>query len=336
MRGLAKSAALGASRAFGINRVSRRLMQGKLLALCYHGVVAERHADRFRYENTVSVAEFREQIEFVCRHYQVIRAADLIASRAEGKPLPPRAALITFDDGYRNNLLAAEVLRQLGAPGVFHVTTNYIGAQRILWTDEVMNRVMAWPSLEIPWPDGERRPLPSDAAQRREFAAAIKNACKKAPSEQVAEYLALLRQTPGGGAQDSELFEFLDWDGVRELVRQGFEIGSHTVDHPILSRVTPERLDLELTESRRRIEAETGQPCCCIAYPNGGREDISEQVFQAAKRAGYSAGFTIAERFSDPDENLMSISRVCVQGHLPAEVFECRASGADVLMKRFR
>jgi peptidoglycan/xylan/chitin deacetylase (PgdA/CDA1 family) len=331
----AKSAVLHASRALGIDRIARRRMRGKLLALCYHGVVADDHPDRFRYENTVSLREFRQQLEFVYRHYRPISAADLIKSRENGL-LARNAALITFDDGYRNNLVAAEVLRRMGVPCVFFVTTNYIGTGRVLWTDEVMNRVIAWPGAEIPLPEGGTEALPVDRARRSSIARSIKERCKKTGAGQLRQYLELLRQTPVETVDNRELFDFLDWDGVRTLAGQGFEIGSHTVEHPILTRLTPQELDQELTESRRRIEVETGMPCRSIAYPNGGPEDVSEDVIAAARRAGYTAGFTIAERFSDPGEDLMAISRLCVMGHLPEVVFEYRASGVNEMVRWLR
>lgn len=335
MRALVMSTALQLSR-YGINRVARKRMRGKLLVLCYHGVVAEDHADRFRYENTVSLREFRRQIEFVCRHYKPISVADLVDSRTGKRSLAPNAALITFDDGYRNNLVAAEALRQLGVPCVFHLTANHIGTNRILWTDEVMNRVLAWPSEEVPLP-GDAAParLPS-TAQRRRIAWSIKERCKRVRAEELQDYLDLLRATPVEPLHNDELFGFLDWEHVRTLARYGFEIGSHTLDHPILTRVAPERLDKELIESKRRIEAEIGKPCRCVAYPNGGPEDVSQAVILAARRAGYDVGFTIAEHFSDPTEDLLAISRICVQGHLATAVFEFHASGADGLFSRFR
>jgi len=324
----AKSAVLQASRALGIHRIARRRMRGKLLVLCYHGVVADDHPERFRYENTVSVREFRQQLEFVCRHYRPISGDDLIQARENGR-VPENAALITFDDGYRNNLAAAEVLRQMGVPCIFFVTTNYIGTERILWTDEVMNRVIAWPRAEIPLPGGGTEALPVNQAQRSGIAASIKARCKRTSGAKLREYLELLRQTPAEPVDNRELFGFLDWDGVRTLAGQGFEIGSHTVEHPILTRLTATEVDRELTESKRRIEVETWKPCRSIAYPNGGPEDVSGDVIEAARRAGYQAGFTIAERFSDSGEDLMAISRLCVMGHLPSIVFEYRASGAN-------
>jgi hypothetical protein len=50
-----------ACRYFGVNRLSRTLFRRRLMVLCYHGVVADHHTDRFGYGNTVSVNEFKGQ-----------------------------------------------------------------------------------------------------------------------------------------------------------------------------------------------------------------------------------------------------------------------------------
>jgi peptidoglycan/xylan/chitin deacetylase (PgdA/CDA1 family) len=62
--------------------------------------------------------------------WQVIDAATLLRGLEQPRSLPPRSALITFDDGYRSNLrVALPWLRRFGYPGVMFVPTDYIGGQ---------------------------------------------------------------------------------------------------------------------------------------------------------------------------------------------------------------
>ena len=84
--------------------------------------------------------------------------------------------------------------------------------------------------------------------------------------------------------------------------KKGFEIGAHTVDHPILSHIEAHRLERKLTESKQRIETELGEESPCIAYQNGGSHDVFETGFDAARKAGYKLGFTVAEQHSEPGE----------------------------------
>jgi peptidoglycan/xylan/chitin deacetylase (PgdA/CDA1 family) len=79
----------------------------------------------------------------------------------------------------------------------------------------------------------------------------------------------------------------MSWDNVREMSANGMEIGSHTLSHPILSRLSADEIWTEVDESRKAIEARTGKECNSLAYPNGGAEDMNEAVFEAVGRSGY-------------------------------------------------
>jgi peptidoglycan/xylan/chitin deacetylase (PgdA/CDA1 family) len=85
----------------------------------------------------------------------------------------------------------------------------------------------------------------------------------------------------------------LDWDGLRELVERGIEVGSHTVSHPHLTGLTDHELAREVTHSRERLEAELGRRCRFLAYPDG---DHDERVRGAAREAGYEAAFALPGR----------------------------------------
>jgi hypothetical protein len=127
--------------------------------------------------------------------------------------------------------------------------------------------------------------------------------------------------------ESEELDRFMTWDEVRELRNQGFEIGSHTVEHPILSQVSPARLEFEVRESKRRIEQETGAPCVAIAYPNGDPGSISQASMAAASNESYRLGFTAIEQFTAKPANAFAVNRLCIMGHLPQSSFLFRVNG---------
>jgi peptidoglycan/xylan/chitin deacetylase (PgdA/CDA1 family) len=85
----------------------------------------------------------------------------------------------------------------------------------------------------------------------------------------------------------------MDWDALRSLADRGVEIGSHTVSHPHLPRLTDAELQRELRESRERIADELARPCRYLAYPFG---DEDARVRSAAAAAGYDAAFALPGR----------------------------------------
>lgn len=82
----------------------------------------------------------------------------------------------------------------------------------------------------------------------------------------------------------------MSWDQVRDLDARGFTVGSHTIHHPNLTGLSPERLARELTESKREIETQVGHPVTLFAYPFGYFNDA---VATAVQGAGYASARTI-------------------------------------------
>ena len=82
----------------------------------------------------------------------------------------------------------------------------------------------------------------------------------------------------------------MTWDELGELGDAGWEIGSHTVSHPMLTRLSDEALAGEMADSRAAIEAALGRECRSHAYPYG---DFDDRIARAAGAAGYAAAGTL-------------------------------------------
>ena len=332
-RDFIKHAAFGASRHLGFNSLLRRLRRHRLLVVLYHGVI-EAPKDPLGY--TVHLREFGRQIEVLSRYFRPISLADLVAA-AEGRAtLPDRSVLVTFDDGYRNNLVnAAPILRRYGVPAVIHVATGYIGAGRILWVEEICLRIRHWPLPHLPMPAGQPDcPMPADTVGRASLADRVSISCKDLSETEKQCYLARLREIPLSYGEDyiEEAYAFMSWDEVRQLQAQGFEIGAHTVNHPILSALDPKEAAWEVSESKRVVEEQLGHECVAIGYPNGRREDISDAVIEAARTAGYKVGFLQLDRFNPDLASPLALTRINVLGYLPERVFHSRISGLIELL----
>ena len=89
----------------------------------------------------------------------------------------------------------------------------------------------------------------------------------------------------------------MTWDELRAHAETGVEIGSHTLTHAHLTRLTDEELAHEVRDSKLEIEAELGGPCAELAYPYGEHD---ARVRAAAKRAGYERAYALRDGGSDP------------------------------------
>lgn len=92
-----------------------------------------------------------------------------------------------------------------------------------------------------------------------------------------------------GGEHEPEL-ECLGWEPLRELAGRGWEMGSHTCSHPLLTELGDAELARELAESKRECERRLGRRCDSLAYPYGIAD---ARVARAAREAGYLVAATV-------------------------------------------
>jgi peptidoglycan/xylan/chitin deacetylase (PgdA/CDA1 family) len=88
----------------------------------------------------------------------------------------------------------------------------------------------------------------------------------------------------------------MSWDELREHADRGITIGSHSVSHAHLTRLSDTELRRELEESKGELEIELARPCHDLAYPYGEHD---ERVRAAARAAGYDRAYALRGRKGD-------------------------------------
>jgi peptidoglycan/xylan/chitin deacetylase (PgdA/CDA1 family) len=321
-----------------LNRILTERRRQCPLVLCYHGVVPDEIAeDPQRYGNLTGLSEFTEQMSLLARTMTPITPSAFDDWLHNGSPLPDNSVLITFDDGYRNNLThAAGVLRKFGIPAVIFAVVGCIGTDRLLWPTEIYRSILLWPSAVVPLPDESTIAIPpNDGEKRITLATWVREFCKVLSEESKNFYLSRLREAalPALEPSEMEMFRFLSWEELCKLHRMGFEVGSHTMEHCVLTRIYAYRLRRELEESRQQIERRLETSCLSFCYPNGQPADYSPQIISQVARAGYRAGFTTnpgaCTRHMDP----LALHRVSIPGKLSQRAYRSRISGLHDLLK---
>lgn len=103
---------------------------------------------------------------------------------------------------------------------------------------------------------------------------------------------------------------YMTWEQLRRLVFLGMEIGSHGISHRPLTRLSPQELDEELTQSKRVLEERLGIPVRALAAPGGFWNGA---VAEAAKRAGYDAVWVSTIGTNGRETNPAALRRVVVR-----------------------
>ena len=128
-----------------------------LLVLAYHRI-GEADGQFFDDELFSATADgFRDQLRYLARHFSVLDASAVLKAMRGGRlELDTPSALVTFDDGYRDNCeVALPILRELGLPAVFFIAAGYVDSPRLTWWDRVAYIVKRTerPSLALTYPE---------------------------------------------------------------------------------------------------------------------------------------------------------------------------------------
>jgi peptidoglycan/xylan/chitin deacetylase (PgdA/CDA1 family) len=230
------------------------------------------------------------QFRMLRRLANVVPLEPALRDLTEGRPLPPRAVAITFDDGYRDNLeLAGPILRRLGLPATCFLVPGILDRAVTPWWERLAWIFTHGTARRLEW-DGAVHELPDHQARFAAFKPIAQSLKRRdrAGREAGIDELAARLEPPGRYDTDAQ---FLDWDGARRL-QDYMTIGSHTMYHNIMANETPQAQHADLAEARRRLQDGLGSEIPVLAYPNGTSADYDEHTRQAAESAGYTHSVT--------------------------------------------
>lgn len=260
----------------------------------------------------VHVDQFEEQIKYVRDHYRVLDIGTATERLAAGT-LEPDTVVVTFDDGYLDNLTyALPVLEKYGVPATIYVTTGYLEGSAKLWWYEIEHVIRSSEHIRLEWRgtvcEGPARTVYEKYAMTKKLFRIM----KKLNLEDQAEVLSILgRDVPPFSYEG----EFLSWEQVKQLREHPLvTIGGHTLDHPVLSRLTREAALREMLTCKSLLEERTGGVIDHFAYPFGGIDAVSPREHLLAKQAGFRSAVTtrFGHLHSEHRNHLFAIPRITV------------------------
>jgi peptidoglycan/xylan/chitin deacetylase (PgdA/CDA1 family) len=278
-------------------------LAGAHLIIPYYHMVSDADVPHvkhlYRYK---SVRAFREDLEFLLRRYTPIGLADLLDHARVGRRLPKRAVLLTYDDGFREmSDIVAPILTKKGVRATFFVNSAFVDnaqmcylnkaslivdkyrRRRSLGLTEAMARALC--SSGLRWDDIERGVLSATYQQR-----ALVDELAQIVELDIGAYLAMAQP-------------YLTTQQIRGLIRDGFEIGAHSIDHPLYASLSLDEQTVQTTRSLAEIREAFRLNYGAFAFPHSDHH-VSRAFFEGMWRTGlldvsFGTGGLIDDRVSN-------------------------------------
>ena len=267
-------------------------MPSSVIVLAYHHIATPGNPDLAPTVIDAYPPDFEAQMRYVAAHYNVISSWDLVRALREGYALPPRALIITFDDGYLCfGDTAFPVLERLNLPVTLFVPTGYPGKPGTLfWWDAVYRSLNRTTRTELSLPGLGTLPLGTPQERDRAFGQIVGHIERLAEGEAARQVAALVEYC---GVAPNTTRYMLNWEELAELAARGVAIGPHTRNHPVLAQATAERVRAEVEGSWADLQARLPHPLPIFCYPTGLPHAVNRTAAAAVRQAGLAGAYTM-------------------------------------------
>ncbi len=329
---------LAVVKALGGFALATRLTTRGLQIICYHGIsLRDEHCFQpklFMQEDT-----FRERITYFKRNdYQVLSLEEAL-SHLYQETLPPRALVITFDDGWLGiGTKAAPLLKKYGFPSTLYVTTKEVLSQTPVF--DVALRYLLWKKqdetidLRLIGLDPETILLSSpDEIERAAYR--ISDISKSWDDHNRQALLLKLAEISGvewNSDQSNPLFRLMTMEQLAQLPSAGMNLQLHTHRHR-LPIGDPEGVENEISNNREVLKRIVSSPLEHFCYPSG---EFHPSQFPWLKKLGIESATTCLSGFNYPNTERFALRRFLDGEHITQVEFEAELSGFLELMRKLR
>lgn len=305
-------------------------MKTQMLTVVMYHYVRDLQNSRYPAIKGLDTKLFTAQVEYLQRHYNPVTMEQVIAATKGEHPLPKKAVLLTFDDGYADHFTNAfPILYNKGVQGSFFAPVKAVTEHRVLDVNKIhfilassrdithllntIENLLAKYRKDYALESYKDYHQRLAEANRYDTADVVfikrllqvelpLEARGKIVDELFVEIVAMSEQ-----AFSRELY--MNAEQMRSMIKAGMHIGSHGYDHFWFSSLTKEQQRVEIERSVEFIKNIGGDiNNWTICYPYG---DYDENTLSLLSQYGCSAGFTTQVKIADiVSDNKFTLSRI--------------------------
>lgn len=241
------------------------------------------------YNVDVTAAIFDQQLALLKKQFKVLPIQEIDNPNSEG-------FFLTVDDGMLNNYTTlAPILEKHQLTALFAVCPDMIdGKIPHIWRDhffmifkQFQNKAIFLPFNKYTSPYIFENPNRAHAAMK-----------KYVYENKIADVYGLLKEVCAKNqieynksAENQLRYDYMNWQQVTELSKQGHIIASHTMSHRVLRFLNEDEKKYELGQSKKRLEEKLKHTIDWLVFPYGGPDQIDEATIRAVEDAGYKSAF---------------------------------------------
>ena len=288
----------------GLQWLSPTGQSARLSILIFHRVLPEPDP---LFPSELDSDRFDTVVSWLNQWFNLLSLEEAVDCLIDGA-LPSRAACITFDDGYADNVTGAlPILKKYAVPATFFIATGYLNGGR-MWNDTIIEAVRSTQLRSVDARSLGAGQLPTATiAEKRSAIGELIRLVKYRSVEEREEIATAINEQCGVDLPDDLMMNDAN---VRELHESGMGIGAHTVDHPILRLCDEAETIRQINESREYLQALTGDDIRLFAYPNGkpGTDYRPDQA-RLVESLGFKAAGSTAPGTSRKGDDLFQLRR---------------------------
>jgi peptidoglycan/xylan/chitin deacetylase (PgdA/CDA1 family) len=278
----------------------------RAVVLCYHRVVDENEPYVDITQGFITTAQLEQHVRYLLKRRKPFSLMDLIGRQMFNDPV----FCVTFDDGYGDNYrLAFPVLQKLGVTATVFPTTSAVEERKWLWWDRLvmLSELAVGKHVTIP-----ELGIDETVNDRWGFFSRVIGSVKRHPKRD--ECIDNLASQVGGAEVQPPPELYLNWGQVLELMDGGWDMGGHTVNHPVLTAIPLEQARWEIETCTRIITERIGVAPRVFAYPNGRRGDSNTAVKKLLADNGYIGAFLADEGPIQNEPDNYDLERITPRG----------------------
>jgi peptidoglycan/xylan/chitin deacetylase (PgdA/CDA1 family) len=259
---------------------------------------------------SITPEDFEKALRFLTAHYTPVRLQDVLTD-GDGRGLPPRAVLVTFDDAYRSVAeWAGPLCRQFGVPAVFFINAAFLDNRRLA-PDNLVCYVANVLGMDLinaavrAVPGQENTRLQSLTEVFKRFFPAISLADRDLFLDVLAHRSGVIQSQM---AEQAGLY--LTTQQLRELASFDFEIGNHTYTHTYCRVFSEQDFSSEVDRNKAELEARSGTKVRSFSQPYGSSKDLTPELAEHLVRTGHQAVFFSQSVANPASADLFHLDRV--------------------------